>query len=196
LRQPHQKEIIPMIPTDQALALDFNAMRLAAARESIDRLELLRPGAEDIIFHLLDGRLIEHPGKLCTAYRQDGEQLSKEEKRALGLRSNAALSRKAFGELTQKGRENPLRAHETVLLRATFTLSRYQAIVRARGFDLPEFCDDYRYSMLRADCDACAALDGMIVKGDAAAIFPPPGCTCDTANYGLEVSIDWLANLE
>lgn len=96
-----------MITTQQALGLDLNTMRLAVAREAINRLGLLKKEAETIIYHLLDGRFVEHPRALSSAYRKDGEQLTNDEKRALGLRSNAFFSRKAFEELTTKGKDAP-----------------------------------------------------------------------------------------
>jgi len=185
-----------MITTKQALGLDRNAMRLTAAREAIQHLGLLTPEAEDIIYHLTDDRFAEHhPRARCTAYRKDGEQLSKAELKSLGLRSNAFLSRKAFSEISEKGREDPLAAHETVLSRAVFTLFRYHAIMsaRAQARRIPEFKDDYKLSTAHRDCPACNALDGKFFKGDDAPIFPVEGCTCDTANYTLSMHVDWLA---
>jgi hypothetical protein len=112
-----------MITTKQALSLDRNAMRLAATREAIQHLGLLKPDAEDSIYHLTDDQFTEHhPRARCTAYRKDGEQLAKAELKSLGLRSNAVLSRKAFNEISETGLDDPLAAHETVLSRAVFTL--------------------------------------------------------------------------
>jgi hypothetical protein len=180
----------------QYLGLDLNTMRLAAAREAIQRLGLLKVAAESIIFHLNDGQMVEHPRALCTAYRKDGEQLSNEQKKALGLRSNAFLSLKAFDELTDNGRADPLKAHETVLLRATFTLKRYRSIWHARSMGLSSFRDEYKYDMTASDCPICKALDGTITKGDDALVFPPDGCVCDTANYTLQPYINWLADID
>lgn len=185
-----------MITTHQALLLDFNAMRLAAAREAVQSLGLLTLPAVDVIFHLLDDRFVDHPRAICTAYRKDGEQLSNDEKRALGLRSNAFMSRKAFGDLTEKGRKVPLKAHDTVLLRATFTLSRYKTIKTVRADSIPELRDEFKYDVLSMECPVCKRLDGTIVKGDDVFVFPPDQCVCDTANYSVTPYIDCLANID
>ncbi len=177
-----------------ALSLDSNAFRLAAAREAIGSLGLIVAEAEDIIWHMLDFRLTDHPRIRATAYRKDGEQLSADEKRALGLRSNAFLSRRALAEITESGLACPLKAHEMVLLRASFSVLRYRTIqsVRSAG-GLP---DTYKYDVLNLSCPACGGLDGKITNGDDAYLFAPPRCICETANYGVILHVDWLADLD
>jgi hypothetical protein len=177
-----------------ALSLDSDAFRLAAAREAIGNLALIVAEAEDIIWHMLDFRLTDHPRARATAYRKNGEQLSPDEKRALGLRSNAFLSRRAFAEITEAGLISPLEAHEKVLLRASFSLFRYRTIQNARqAVGLP---DTYKYDVLNLDCPACEKLDGKITTGDEAYLFAPPRCRCETANFAFALHIDWLADLD
>jgi hypothetical protein len=186
-----------MYTARDVLGLDPVTMRFAAAREAVQKLGLLVPKAEAIIWHMLDDRFEgHHPTEISTAYRKDGEQISKEEKKALGVRSNAFLSRKAFDELAENGRSTPLIAHETVLLRATFTLIRYKSILNARQIESPVFNDEFKYDMLKLDCQACKELDGTVTKGDDAKIFPPDNCVCDTANYGLKPVIDFIAGVD
>ena len=172
-------------------------MRLAATREAIEHLGLLKPEAQDIIYHLTDDRFAEHhPRARCTAYRKDGEQLMKQELKALGLRSNAALSKKAFGELSEKGLAVPLEAHEKTLLRAVFVLFRWQAVKQgqASSSKIAKFRDEYKVSTAHRDCPACNAIDDKIFKGDDAPILPVEGCICDTANFTLRKHVDFLAN--
>ncbi len=177
-----------------ALSLDPDTFRLAAAREAIGSLGLVVSEAEDIIWHMLDFRLTEHPKVRATAYRKDGEQLSDHEKRALGLRSNAFLSRRAFAEITEVGMKFPLAAHEKVLLRASFSLFRYRTIQDTRkGNRLP---DTYKYYVLNMECPVCRDLDGKVTKGDDAYLFAVPGCQCETANYSLTNYVDWLAYID
>ena len=87
----------------------------------------------------------------------------------------------------------PLKAHETVLLRATFTLKRYQTILEARACKIDSFRDEYKYDVLQLDCPKCRALDGTIINGADALIFPSDDCICDTANYSLQIYVDFLA---
>jgi hypothetical protein len=105
-----------------------NDIKRQAVREAISALGLIASEAEDRMASLLRDQMDIHPGQIATSYRKDGEQVSKEEKKALGLRSNAFLSRQAFGDLTEDGRNESLTAHETVLLRATFTYNRYRTL--------------------------------------------------------------------
>ncbi len=185
-----------MMSAHEALTLNFNAMRLAAAREAIERLGLLTAAAENVIFHLLDGKMIEHPRQLCLKYRKTGEQISLYEKKVLGIRANGFLSVKSHGELTETGKSSPLTAHETTLLRATFTLNRYQTISETRKSGIKLFHDDFKYDVLATNCPSCKKLDGTLVKGAAAAIFPHPDCVCSTANYCLRPHIDWFADID
>lgn len=94
-----------------------------AVREAITALGLIVSEAEDRMLALLRDQMDIHPRQISTIYRKEGEQLSRDEKKGLGLRSNAFLSRQAFEDLTEDGRDEPLTAHETVLLRATFTFN-------------------------------------------------------------------------
>ncbi|MCP3733218.1 hypothetical protein M9978_22700 [Sphingomonas sp. MG17] len=177
-----------------ALALPPDAFRLAAAREAIASLGLVVSEAEGIIWHMLDFRLTDHPKARATAYRKNGEQLSAEEKRALGLRSNAYLSRRAFSEITSKGMASPLEAHEKVLLRASFSLFRYLVIQNPSVIDGHEV--NYLFDVLNIACPVCKPLNGTTISGNDAPMFALPGCECETANFGYRAYVDWLANIE
>jgi len=171
-----------------------NAFRLAAAREAIAALGLVVPEAEGIIWHMLDFRLTDHPKARTTAYRKDGEQLSSDEKRALGLRSSVFLSQRAFTEISSKGMAAPLEAHEKTLLRASFSMLRYRAtqnLPDIQGYEIA-----YKIEVVNTACSICKLLDGNIVSIDAAPMFAVPGCDCETANFGLRLYIDWLAGVD
>lgn len=168
-----------------------------AVREAISALGLINPEAEDRLLALLRDQVDIHPRQISTGYRKEGEQLSKDEKKALGLRSNAFFSRQAFEDLTEDGRHEPLMAHETVLLRATFTLAanRYRTLESFKTSELNSIkaFQGIKYDVMQMSCPVCGPLDGKIVKIDEAPIFPMEGCTCDTANYGYAAHIDFLA---
>jgi len=176
-----------------ALSLDGATFRLAAAREAIVALNLINPEAEGIIWHMLDFRLTDHPKARTTAYRKDGEQLSADEKRALGLRSKAFLSRRALAEISPKGMVSPLEAHEKTLLRASFSLFRYRAIQNPPEIDGFEIA--YKIDVLNMACPVCKTLDGKIVTGNDAPMFALPRCECETANFGLVAFVDWLSGI-
>lgn len=184
-----------MLSATQALTLSYSAVRLAAAREAIARLGLLVPEAEGVIYHLLDEKFELPPRARCLAYRKEGEQLTPAEKKGLGLRSNALLSKHAWSDISHAGLGAPLLAHETVLLRATFTCLRYRTLVSAQSLPAPFQCL-FQYDMLQLDCPECRRLDGTITALNAVHLFPPADCVCETANYGLRPHVDWLAGVK
>jgi hypothetical protein len=165
-----------------------------AVREAISALGLIKAEAEDTIVGFLEDQMETHPRQTLTGYRK-GEQLSREEKKAIGLRSNAFLSRQAFNDLTEAGLKNPLKAHETVLLRVTFTFQRYRSLeaIKASGLVGDKVFKGMKYDVLNMQCAVCGPMDGKTIPIDEATIFPFPGCTCGTANWGYRADVDFLA---
>lgn len=173
---------------------DAATIRGLATKEALTRLGLLKPPAAPTITALLENLAGEHPRTACTAYRKTGEQVSAEEKRRLGVRANAFLSRQALGELSEKGLADPLRAHELTLLRASFVLSRYRnaASYEKAMADHPEVRMDVRYDAFHHDsCDVCRTLHDTPVGRDWG-LLAPEGCACPTAPYALRLDADWL----
>lgn len=174
------------LPTQEA------CFRLAA-REAIDRLGLLRPEAVSTIERMLLEPTGAHPKAVCTAYRKVGIQLGSAEKRELGIRSNGFMSRMALAELSEKGRESPLKAHETTLLRAFFTVSRYRSassIWRMRQ-DHPDWPMTLTYEVIHNDpCEYCRSRDGTVVRSDWD-ILPSVDCECATAPYGIRQHVEF-----
>lgn len=173
---------------------DDHAMRLMAAREAVARLGLLKPGAEPTIVTLLENRAGEHPRTAATALRRAGEQLSDEEKRMLGIRPNAFFSRQALDELGEKGFADPLRAHETTLLRATFVMFRHRNALSYRKVmkEHPRVRMTVRYDAFHHEsCDVCKSLHDTPVGADWG-LLAPEGCMCLTAPHGLRLDADWL----
>ncbi|MER8406823.1 hypothetical protein [Mesorhizobium sp. M0768] len=168
-----------------------------AASEAVARLGLLKPEAAKTISRLLLAEMGDHPRAICTAYRKNGVQISREEKKALGIRVNAFLSYAAFNELSEAGKGAPLSAHETTLLRATFSVLRYRAVEKETDFrkQLGACFLGFEYDVLAANCPTCIGLNGTIARSAKEAIFPNPSCTCVTANYGLRPKVDWLADV-
>jgi hypothetical protein len=173
---------------------DDPTMGLMAAREAVAHLGLLKPAAEPTILRLLENRAGEHPRTVATAWRKAGEQVSAEQKRMLGIRVNAFLSREALDELAERGFADPLRAHELTLLRATFVLFRHRTAVSYQKVmaEHPDVRMEVRYDAFHHDsCDVCKSLHDTPVGTDWG-LFAPDGCTCMTAPHGLRLAADWL----
>jgi hypothetical protein len=167
-----------------------------AASEAVRSLGLLRDEAVLVIATLLETGSGVHPRTITTAYRKQGEQLAADEKRALGLRTNAFLSRAAYDQLTQRGLAEPLAAHELTLLRATFTMLRWHRARQARALNISAYRGEIKYASLTLDCPACEALDGVVAPVSDAEILPNPTHSCNTANYTFSSHIDWLADID
>jgi hypothetical protein len=164
-----------------------------ATLEAIDSLGYLLPSALPSILALMQDAMIDHPKKICTRYRGTGPQLSRDEKRVVGVRANAFLSRQAFDELTERGKTIPLQAHELTLLRAEFTRCRKSLISQAEH---PEFGPQARFTHVQfnAGCRGCARLKGFgRVPAEYVQIMPPIDCETETCNLMVDVHMDWLA---
>lgn len=168
-----------------------------AAKEAVTRLGYLKPEAISAIVSLMKDGMAEHPRAIATAYRKGGDQLSVEEKKAAGIRANAFMSRRAFGDLSDKGKVNPLAAHEVTLLRAMFAENRFNRLTsHGLTVDLMRYFDGFKYDSLTRDCPFCGRVDGTVVKPEEVAILPAADCTCETANYMISPKIDWLKGVE
>lgn len=184
---------VPLVPRPAKQPLeriDLMRFKLVAVDEAIGHLGLLRPEAAPAIAAMIDDLGSLSPRGIVTTYRKRGEQLSAEEKRALGVRSNAFLSREAYADLTAAGRDDPLSAHETTLLRAIFSVFRAKTVNNAieAGFDR------FEYNGVDPSCPFCGR-SGVMVLAAEASILPDPACECPTANYSLNLNIDWLAGV-
>lgn len=170
----------------------------AAARAAITDLGLLKADAIPTIARLLQGDMSEHPRAIATRYRKEGDQIPDADKRVLGIPRNGFLSHQALAEITPAGLAEPLTAHETTLLRGVFIVIRYRRV--AEGVKLKEQFGKcfvgFAHETLHRECVACHRLDGLVTDAANAAIFPPAGCSCLTANYGISPKIDWLADVD
>lgn len=168
-----------------------------AVDEAIDHLGLVKPSARPAIIAMVRDERGQHPRALCTAYRKKGEQLSKPELKAIGLRANAFMSRNAYNELTEAGLAAPLDAHLNTVLRAFFSFARWrslwQSALSVKDIDISVDRLSFHYDMLPPVCPTCTALHGTKVMPIDAHILPPPDCECETANYGINMKINWLA---
>lgn len=189
-----------MIASETLLSLDLPTMRRAAAHEAIDRLGLLTADAAEVIIALLADARGLHPRRLCAEYRRRGLQIDAAQKKVLGMRKNGALSLEALAHLTPAGRRQPVTAHETVLLRAGFSVARqtsvrsFLALVDQRALSPSALV--FTYDFAARDCPGCKTLDGAPVEPRKAAIFPPPDCACPAPGYAIQAHVDWLAEVD
>lgn len=174
-------------------------MKNEAAREAVETLKLVTPAAVPTIAGLLQDDMRDHPRAIATSYRKAGDQIYDEEKRALGIRKNAFLSRQALAQLTIAGRLEPLIPHERTLLRATFTLIRSQRVAEERELQvqLGKAFVGFEHETLGRECPACSRLDGIVSNAAYAHVLPPTDCVAGcTANYGIRPKIDFLADMD
>lgn len=170
-----------------------------AVDEAIRRLGYLNQGARPFLIAAVQDGTGVHPRALCTAHRKDGEQLSKAELKAIGIRANGFMSRTAYDEITPQGLAEPLQAHEKTLLRAFFSFARWRSLWNdarnLKQMDISADAISWTYDMLPPVCDNCRAMDGEKVMPLEAHILPPETCECETSNYSIRMKIDWLHNL-
>src|SRR5947209_10593602 len=91
-------------------------------QEAIDALGYLQPEACAAVAEAMERLTGLHAIEIGTAIRKNNPQLSADEKIMLRLGSDEFMSRVAWDMLTAKGRENPIKAFDTTILRANFAL--------------------------------------------------------------------------
>ena len=122
--------------------------------------------------------------KLAAEHRKQGEQLSAEEKKSLGMRANSFLSKIAFAELTGKGIKSPLHAHEITLLRATLYAQKARSVRQAVEAECYEFII---HGGFRGECPVCARLHGKKVSANDAR--PQGAADCPREACGISYSV-------
>lgn len=202
--QPSSKEAKQNLESDAPISLDPASLtpaqlirlspeqiRVVAVREAIQSLGLIKPDAEHVITNILE-MMVGGDRANTTVRRKEEPQLTREEKKALGLRSNAFMSVAALGDLTEAGKAIPLYAHENTALRAFFTTCRHRDVNQMVSQKWGKaWSGKFKYDVISEGCKVCEKLSGKLVPVDKLHILPPPRCTCPTANYGLQADIDF-----
>lgn len=65
--------------------MDKSDIVRSSLSEAIQKLGLIKPDALERIAHLLSADMSVHPRQTCTEYRKTGVQLTKEEKKSVGI---------------------------------------------------------------------------------------------------------------
>jgi len=165
---------------------------LPYAEESIDSLGYIRKEYKMILAALLSLCESHHPREVATKYRKRGEQISVENKRALGLRANAFFSVDAYNALTEKGLRQPIDAFELTLSRAILSFFRARSISNTISLGY----DQVKYDGPFPDCPGCARLNKLIVHVDNASSTPPTDCSRGSCALSLQLHIDFCADLD
>lgn len=171
--------------------LTSDAIALSSLHESITSLGYLKPNTASKMLGLLKELPYQTARHVATAYRKSGEQLSADEKRGLGIRTNSFMSKDAFEELTEKGLSAPLLAHEVTLLRAHFTMHRlnsYNNIVKA---GIREVRHDCPFN----ESEGCKRLHRKIVRTEDAQLEVPTDCKREACALTVFPEVDYTENL-
>lgn len=180
------------ISSSNACSSEPERFRDVAIAEAINTLCLVTPEAFEDLRSALDqcfptsagfGGL--HPRQVCLTMRKDGEQLSLDQKRSLGLRASAFMSARLASQLAPDGLRAPLEAHLSTLLRALFSALRYERIRSSEG---PNVHAEYEVGHL--DCPGCSRLSGKS-PSDHGVVLPPTDCLYDRCLLGVRTRVRW-----
>jgi len=172
------------------LTFDPKTIFSDAIDEAITELELLEMAAKPNLEGLVKRGMREGFRAVATAHRKDGPQLDKSEKKELGIRANAFMSRQAASELTEKGMESPLEAHFLTLWRADFTIDRARHLLNASQHDFG------RIDVINGGhvgCTICETTSKSTFDPCGISPFPPKGCSNAGCNRMFVSFVDYAA---
>ena len=172
------------------LTFDPKTIVSDAIDEAITELGLLEMTAKPNLELLVKRCIREGFRAVATAHRKDGPQLDKSEKKELGIRANAFMSRRAASELTEKGMENPLEAHFLTLWRDDFTIDRARHLLNASQQNFG------RISVISGGhkgCTICETTSGSTFDPCGISPFPPKGCVNAGCNRMFISFVDYTA---
>lgn len=141
--------------------------------EAIQTLGYLKPETAEKIVQMAKKNSEQHPRAIATAYRKAGEQLTADEKKRLGLRANAFMSKAAMADLTAKGLAAPLAAHETTILCATLAHSRVANLTNEKALGITSWeC----VAAFEKECPGCARMKGQVFSAGEVLPTGPQDC--------------------
>jgi len=100
------------------------------ARRAVEHLGLIRPEYIPVLTKMAQESQFGRTETTARFSRRAGTQLTREEKKALGLRASVFMSMEALEMLTDKGRQDPLNALETTLHRIWFENNAIREMTR------------------------------------------------------------------
>lgn len=140
--------------------------------EAIQSLGYVKPEAASKLCELITRDETLSYSSVSTAYRKEGPQISADEKKALGIRANAFMSKEALADLTEKGRNNPLSAHEITMRRAAFAHGRVREITKAQEAGV----SSWKAISVPGECPGCLRLSDTKLCAEEISPIGPPDC--------------------
>ncbi len=147
-------------------------------KKIISESDLFNPEKIDWIINIISNNLNTSFNKIDLIIRTTGEQLSKDEKKALSIRTNAKISKRYFDSLTEKGKKNALGSAFIIVQRTLHKKSIIEQHEQCRNSGLTfevELCsplDD-------RTCDAALKLNGTKFKFEDTPELPLDKCDAD-----------------
>lgn len=158
---------------------------------SVRRLGYLKPECVPRLAGLMDEHEGQHPHQIARKFRQIGAPLSRDEKKTIGLRTNADMTAEALAALTAKGRQSPVRGLEATLLDASFAYFRHRSIGSLDGTELATYAK-YVLSAAWKDCAGCVRLEGSEVDVNDLDDLPPYDCERETCALSIRADVDFI----
>lgn len=162
---------------------------------SVRRLGYLKPEVAPQLAALMDEYEGHHPHQIARKFRQTGEPLSREAKKAIGLRTNADMTTEAVASLTDKGVTSPIKGIEVSLLDASFAYFRQRSM---QSFTGTESNSEATFHIRRAwpDCPGCLRLHDQEIQPDQLNTLPPSDCANEACALGIRPHIDFIGRIE
>lgn len=135
------------------------------AAESVSALGYVRPEYTQKLAEIID-EAVEGAGSGLAAreYRKAGQQVGPAFRQLAGIKSRGAISVDAWSMLTERGRQNPVRALETTVRRAAFNVNRAMRVHHiqetARQLDQHPTC---QIISSHHDCRGCRDINRLVV---------------------------------
>ena len=165
---------------------------LPHVQEAISSLGYIKPEYDTALAIMLETNEGQHPKAIALTYRKIGEQISRDEKRSLGLRSNVFFSREALQSLAPAGLLKLQDAHVTTLLRAALSYFRSRMIDDCRKANIHQFkvCAAFK------DCPGCVEMGGQIIGSNHAAMLRPNSCAREACALSIMPWTDHLTGIK
>lgn len=157
--------------------------------EAIQSLGYIKPEAAETLVRLIDSHRDEHPKAIATRHRKDGQHVSNDDKKKMGIRANGFLSLAAKAELTEKGLESPLLAHYQTILRASLAASR----ARRLSGEQTQGVTQWKFAGVDAGaCEGCSRLNDTVISASDALPIGPPDCAREACAVFYLAHFDYL----
>lgn len=155
---------------------------------AIEALGLINPAEEEWVLDLFHANQFGRSEGVSLVTRKSPDQMTTDEKRAIGLNPKAFMSHSYYSKLSDKGRENPLGALEHTLRMATFLESNRSRLEAAKRIG----CTHVQANALFSEnCGGCRKIKGKRFKIDDVPEIPINGCEEDVCSVRFDPIIKY-----